>query len=76
MDFTWDEDPTREIFWPIDANRREDIVAWNLTRIGVFSVGSVYHAQWEHKFRRKESNLNIASGKGGGGFSSGCSGVC
>lgn len=49
VDFTWDEQLIRSIFWGIDVRRilqipitpgREDLVAWHYNRNGLFSVKS------------------------------------
>ena len=59
IDFTWDVDLVNSLFWRVDVNRilqipitpgREDCVAWNYNRSGLFSVKSAYHCQWK-KFR-------------------------
>ena len=56
---TWDVDLVKAIFWPTDVYRilqipitsdREDVVAWDYNRSGLFSVRSAYHCQWESKF--------------------------
>jgi hypothetical protein len=68
--FWWDEELLHEIFWPIDANRilriplsdgMEDCVAWHYSKLGVFSVRSAYHVEWEHQHGRK---LRRTSGLG------------
>jgi len=60
IDFTWDVDLVNSLFWRVDVNRilqipitpgREDCVAWNYNRSGLFSVKSAYHCQWKKKFR-------------------------
>jgi hypothetical protein len=58
----WDEELIRENFWSIDANRileipiaplgMQDFVAWHLTKTGLFTVRSAYHAEWEYQFGR------------------------
>ena len=59
VDFTWDADLIRSIFWGVDASRilqipitpgREDLVAWHFNRSGMFSVKSAYHGQWKKNF--------------------------
>ena len=56
---TWDAQLIRMLFWEVDVNRilqiplrygRDDVVAWQFTKNGFFSVGSAYHLQWLHKF--------------------------
>lgn len=58
----WDEDLLYAVFWPVDIHRilqiplshgREDMVAWQHTKDGVFTVRSAYHAQWGHKLARR-----------------------
>jgi len=60
VDGNWDEQMIRDLFWPVDVHRilqiplsagREDIVAWNFNRNGLFSIRSAYHQQWMYKFR-------------------------
>ena len=60
---SWDEELIREIFWPVDVQRilniplavgmMDDFVSWHLTRTGVFSVRSCYHAEWDHQHGEK-----------------------
>ena len=60
---SWDEELIREIFWPVDIQRilniplavgmMDDFVSWHLTRTGVFSVRSCYHAEWDHQHGEK-----------------------
>jgi len=38
-------------YWPWVTPGREDCVAWNYNRSGLFSVKSAYHCQWKKKFR-------------------------
>lgn len=57
----WDEDLIMNIFNPVDARRIlqipinfqafEDFIAWHLTRNGVFSIWTVHHGEWIHKYR-------------------------
>ncbi|KAG2540904.1 hypothetical protein PVAP13_9NG588514 [Panicum virgatum] len=65
IDGRWDEEMIRSLFWPVDVHRilqipiydgREDLIAWNQNRNGLFTVKSAYHCQWSHKF---ESRSNI-----------------
>jgi len=60
VDGNWDEQMIRDLFWSIDVHRllqiplsagREDIVAWNFNRNGLFCIRSAYHQQWMYKFR-------------------------
>jgi hypothetical protein len=53
IDFTWDEELIRTLFWPIGESRvpdiplldgREDFIAWHRTI--QHTVRSAYHAQW------------------------------
>jgi len=69
---SWDIDLIRSLFWPVDVQRilqipihigRDDVVAWNHSRNGLFSVKSAYHCQWVHKFGRNMAAPN-ASGAG------------
>jgi ribonuclease HI len=60
---TWDEELLRQTFWLVDVKRilaiplsnngMEDFVSWNLTKTGIFSVRSAYHAEWESRFGHK-----------------------
>jgi hypothetical protein len=54
IDGQWDVELINDIFWPIDAHRifqipltpdREDFVAWNCTKTGLYMVRSGYHCQ-------------------------------
>ena len=65
IDGRWDEEMIRSLFWPVDVHRilqipiydgREDLIAWNQNRNGLFTVQSAYRCQWSHKF---ESRSNI-----------------
>jgi hypothetical protein len=59
----WDEELIDQTFWNIDSCRIKaiplpshdisDFVAYNLTKNGIFSVRSVYHAEWEMQYGRK-----------------------
>ena len=55
----WDEELLNDLFWPVDVQRilhiplargmMEDFVSWHLSKDGIFSVKSCYHAEWEHQ---------------------------
>lgn len=32
---------------PLPSNDMSDLIAWNLTRSGLFSVQLAYHAEWD-----------------------------
>lgn len=38
---------------PLPSQGMEDFVAWSLTKMGTFSVRSVYFAEWESQFGHK-----------------------
>jgi hypothetical protein len=62
ISYQCDEELVRDHFWTIDANRIlripltngvEDFIAWHYSKIGIFSVKSAYHVEWEHQHGRK-----------------------
>jgi hypothetical protein len=68
----WDEELINDMFWSVDANRimqiplmqgRDDTVAWHYNRNGLFTVGSTYHVQWQHKFGN-DRGIQQAGGSG------------
>lgn len=64
----WDEALLRSVFSIVDVNRilqiplhieaMEDLVVWNFTRSGTFSVRSAYHVQFDHQFGRHFVSLD------------------
>ena len=68
----WDVELIKSLFWEIDVARilqiplrqgRDDAVAWQFTKNGLFTVGSAYHLQWAHKFGANIVN-DLAGGAG------------
>jgi len=68
----WDEELIRSLFWSVDVHRilqipiapvREDLIAWQFNRNGLFSVKSAYHCQWSHSFGNNVQHV-VASGSG------------
>ena len=44
-------DARRILQIPLNYEAFEDFIAWHHTRTGIFSMRTVYHAEWAHKFR-------------------------
>ena len=67
----WAESLVNQTFWPIDARRilaiplpahdMTDFIAWNLTKMGIFSVRSAYHIEWNRQFG---SRMKLSNGMG------------
>jgi hypothetical protein len=56
---TWDEELVRSLFLPMDATRilnillavgyMADFIAWNHSKLGIFTVRSAYYTEWEYQ---------------------------
>ena len=72
MTGTWDEDLLQHIFYPVDVRRIlqipinlhafDDFIAWQPSRIGIFSVRTAYHLQWMHIFRAHATRMETPGG--------------
>ena len=64
----WDEALIQSVFSPVDVSRilqiplqvefTEDLVAWQFTKSGTFSVRSAYYVEFDHQFGRHYREVN------------------